>query len=265
MLDGVGARLPRREDDVLDFRALELDTARATRASRRARASMEPRSAGSRSSSGRGATGSMRAARSAMSSPRSSVSDDVLEDVLEQPVWVLRRCCHGVLQSLAAPRRSIGRDARSGRPCRGRRRFPAGARASPAGTSARMPVPSGRPRAYSISSTRPSGYATTGGGWPADDRRQTPVSGSSAEIRERREGRVEHLVGEPVEPYEHGRRLQSVDREGADRVAQLRHARGCLDALPDDVADHESELPVGKLERVEPVAARRRARRCPGR
>ena len=74
------------------------------------------------------------------------------------------------------------------------------------------------------------------------------------QVRERREGGVEHLVGETVEPDEHGRRLQAVDRECPDRVSQLRHARGCLDALADDVADHEAELPVGKLEHVEPVA-----------
>ena len=130
----------------------------------------------------------------------------------------------------------------------------------PAGSSSnccryvvRRPVPSGRPRADSISSTRPSGYATTGGGCPADDRRHTPVSGS----------RVRYAsVAKEVSSTSSARRLSRTARTtasgGRPRTRGSRSgAAPCsprLDALADHVADHEAELPVRELERVEPVA-----------
>ena len=49
--------------------------------------------------------------------------------------------------------------------------------------------------------------------------------------------------------------LERVERERAHPVPELRHRRGRLDALPDDVADDEPEPAVGERQRVEPVAA----------
>ena len=66
---------------------------------------------------------------------------------------------------------------------------------------------------------------------------------------------VSDLLGEPIEPRDRRRRLHPVQRERPERVSELRHRRGCLDALADDVPDHEPELPVRQPDGVEPVAA----------
>jgi hypothetical protein len=65
---------------------------------------------------------------------------------------------------------------------------------------------------------------------------------------------VEHLLGQPIEPRERRRRLHPVERESPERVPKLRHGRRRMDALADDVPDHEPEAPVAQRDRVEPVA-----------
>ena len=60
---------------------------------------------------------------------------------------------------------------------------------------------------------------------------------------------------EPVEARHHlsGRGLD--EAVGAARVAELAHRRRRAEPLPDDIADHQRDAPVGALEHVVPVAA----------
>ena len=74
------------------------------------------------------------------------------------------------------------------------------------------------------------------------------------DVHKRREGRLDHLLGQAVEARHRRRRLHAVERERTQGVPQLRHRRGRLDALSHHVADDEPQAPVGEVERVEPVA-----------
>ena len=252
VLDGVRARFPGREHDVLGVAPLE-------------RQRLEPRPHGVADELHRADTGretraragaARRAARgrrcSAMSSPRAPL-----------PTTCSRTCSRRRSGSFGPPRQrrrssarpsSIDRPRRSTRPSVYRTTtLRRAARSSPAGTSGDPGSERQAAGARGARRGRP-GMRRAAAGDPPTTCGRRPSPGSRTSTRRSRT-RCRARRPRADQPRERGRRLQPLDGERAYRVSQLPHARGRLDPLSDDVADDETELAVGKLDRVEPVSA----------
>ena len=81
------------------------------------------------------------------------------------------------------------------------------------------------------------------------------------DVGQRRGRGRRHGLDEGVEPVEQHRGARGL-REGADGPAELAHRDRRVEAVPDDVADHERQDTGLQLECVVPVAADLE-RRCP--
>ena len=244
MLDGVRARLPGREHDVVGL-GLRDRCLLEPHAEGVAHEVERPGSLGKSRSSGFGATARSRTASTAMSSrrppsrprprgrdPRAAPGPPGASSTARR-----RRSRPSSIDSVRALDEAV-RVEDDGRADRKLDRLLA--------VAGLVPVPSGRPRPPStyrapVRRTRRAA-AVAGGREPAD-------AGVRIEhgVEDGRERGLGDLLGQPVEAGDRGRRLHLVERERAQCVAELGHRGRGLDALADDVA-HGEPQPAGGEE-----------------
>ena len=120
-----------------------------------------------------------------------------------------------------------------------------------------MSVPSSVP-SRPTGSTRPSGWMTSGSGWPPHARStlHPPVAEPQVRVGDRAEAAVAALLAQRlVQQREHAARAALVGRAGAQRVAGERGDRGGVGALALHVADQRRVGAAARLVEVVEVAA----------